>query len=216
MKKIFTSSALVLLLTGSIHAQNLSYGFHAGTAIGKVVGKEDNVSITMNNLISIQAGFIAEFPVSKKISIQSGINFLQKGGKLTEDFFGSEAEISMRLNTIEIPVYALYNARGNKGNFFIGAGPAVSFTMSGNTIAKYNGEEEKEKLKFGNDAENDNIRAFDFGVNVLAGYQFNSGIFIGASHNFGIRNMEPGGDADMGTAKTSYYGFRIGYMFGNR
>lgn len=216
MKKVITSSVVLLLLAGTTYAQNSSYGFHAGTAIGKIVAKEDNVSFTMNNLISIQAGFVAEFPVSKKIRIQSGINFLQKGGTLTDDFLGADAEVSMRLNTIEIPLYALYYARGNKGSFFIGAGPAASFTMSGNTITKYNGEEDKEKLNIGNDKENDNIRTVDFGMNVLAGYQFRSGIFLGASHNFGIRNMEPGGDADMGTAKTSYYGFRIGYMFGNR
>ena len=215
MRKIFTSTVVLLLLVGTTYAQNSSYGFHAGTSISKIVAKEDNVSITMNNLISIQAGFVAEFSVSKSIRLQSGVNFLQKGGTLTENFGGSEAEISMRLNTIEIPVYALYYAKANKGSFFIGAGPAVSFTMSGNTIAKYNGEEEKEKLNIGNDQENDNIRTVDFGVNVLAGYQFKSGIFLGASHNFGLRNMEPGGNADMGTAKTSYYGFRIGYMFGN-
>jgi Outer membrane protein beta-barrel domain len=216
MKKITASFAALLLLTGFVNAQNSAFGFHTGTSISKIVGKENDESQTLKNLFSVQAGFIAEFPVSKKISIQSGVNYLQKGGNLTEDIFGATAEVKMLLHTIEIPVYALYNTRSTNGNFFIGAGPAVSFTMSGNTTIKYDGEEEKEKMTIGNDAENDDIRAFDFGMNVLAGYQFKSGIFIGASHNFGFRNMIPGSDADRGTAKTSYYAFRIGYMFGKK
>lgn len=217
MRKIFTSTVVLLLLTSITYAQNSSYGFHAGTSIGKIVTKEGYVSLTMNNLLSVQVGFVGEFSVGKKISLQSGLNFLQKGGKLSEDITGIGAEYAMRLNAIEIPVYALYNTRGKKGNFFIGAGPAVSFTISGNTIVKYEADSEKEKMEIGNDKDNDDIRAMDFGINVLAGYQFKSGVFIGATHNFGLRNMVPGGgDAEMGTAKTSYYGFRIGYMFDKR
>ncbi|MEJ8819655.1 porin family protein [Lacibacter sp. H407] len=216
MKKNFTSTAVLLLLTSITYAQNSSYGFHAGTSIGKIEGKQDNRSYTFRNLINVQAGFLAEFKASKNISFQSGVNYVQKGGTLEEDFFGTDIEASIRLHTIEIPVYALYRTGGNKGNFFIGAGPAVSFSIAGNTVMKNNGEEESEKMEIGNDEENDNIRAIDFGINVLAGYQFKSGVFIGATHNFGLRNMVPGNDPEMGTAITSYYGFRIGYMFGKR
>jgi hypothetical protein len=216
MKKILVSTSILLLFTVMLRAQNTSFGFHAGTSIAKLTYKEDNVSYIMDNLFSVQAGFVADLPLGKRISLQPGLNFIQKGGKVSEEYGGSTEEQIMRLNSIEVPINVLFNTRGEKGNFFIGAGPAISFGISGKAIYKSDGVEEKEKLKIGNNEDEDDIRGMDLGINALAGYQFRSGIFIGASYNIGLRNLVPGGDSDFGSGKSSYYGFRIGYMFGNK
>lgn len=216
MKKIFALSAALFLFAGVLTAQNSSFGFHAGTSISKFKFKDGDISYSMNDLVSLQAGFVVDLPIGKNFSLQPGLNYLQKGGKASEDYSGVTEENIMRVNYLEVPINILYNVRSKSGTFFVGAGPSVSFAMSGKSIYKYNGEEEKETIKFGNDADNDHMRGLDFGINTLAGYRFKSGFFIGANYNWGLRNLTPGGNSDDGTVKSSYYGVRVGFMLGGK
>ncbi|RXK61477.1 PorT family protein [Lacibacter luteus] len=216
MKKIFALTAALFLFAGLLNAQNSSFGFHAGMAMSKISAKSDNISFTTDDLFALQAGFVVDLPIGKRISLQPGLSFLQKGGKTSEEYAGITEESKIRINYIEIPMNVLFNARTKSGTFFVGAGPSVSFAMSGKSIYKFDGQEDKEKINIGNDEENDDMRGLDFGINTLAGYRFKSGLFLGASYNWGLRNLNPGGNKDDGTAQMSYYGVRLGFMIGGK
>ncbi len=216
MKKIFVLSVALILFAGLLPAQNSSFGFHAGTSISKFTFKESDIRYSMNDLLSVQAGFVIDLPVGKTISLQPGLNFLQKGGKTSEEYAGITEESVMRVNYLEVPVNILYNVRGKSGAFFVGGGPSVSFAMSGKSVYKYNDEEEKVTMEIGNDEENDDMRGLDFGISTLAGYRFKSGFYIGANYNWGLRNLNPGGNSEDGTVNSSYYGVRVGFMLGGK
>ncbi|MGO8056510.1 hypothetical protein, partial [Rhizobium leguminosarum] len=64
-------------------------------------------------------------------------------------------------------------------------------------------EEESGKVHYGN-SDDDNMKGFDFGANVLAGFQFNNGLFIAANFNQGFSNLTSG-DSD-GSIKSHYFG----------
>ena len=131
--------------------------------------------------------------------IQTGANWVQKGTKDEEN--GEKA--SLTVNSIEIPANFVYTA--NSG-FFVGAGPTASFAISGK--AKVN--DVSADLHIGN-TDNDDIRGFDFGANVVTGYQFQNGLMVAANYNQGFSNLVPG-TADGSSVKSHYFGVRLGYI----
>lgn len=216
MKKTLLIAAAFLFIASASKAQSpkIKFGIHAGTSIANMKYEEDNISYSPQSSVGIQAGLVADFQLSKHISLQPGINFVQKGMKMKDDdIYGSDYEAIERINNIEIPVNVLFNSNGSYGNFFVGAGPSLSFAVAGKTIEKMDGDTEKIKLKFGNDEMEDDYRAFDLGLNGMIGFEFKGGLFIAANYNIGLLNLLPGGDSDYGTVRSSYAGFRIGYFF---
>jgi Outer membrane protein beta-barrel domain len=218
MKKRLFFAVTFALLTIMSYAQSpgIKFGIHAGTSIANLNYDEDELPYPQKSLFGIQAGFVADLQLGKHLSLQPGINLVQKGMKIKSDESGSNETYTMRINAIEIPINILYNSKGSSGNFFVGAGPSVSFAVAGKYIEKVDGETEKEKINFGNDEMEDDFRAFDFGLNGMIGYEFKGGLFVAANYNLGLRNLIPGGDEDFGKVKTTYVGIRLGYFFNRK
>jgi hypothetical protein len=216
-KRLFIAAAFALLTTIS-HAQSpgIKFGIHAGTSIANMKYEEDGVSYSPKSIFGIQGGFVADLQLGKHLSLQPGVNFVQKGMKVKSDESGSDDQLIQRINAIEIPVNILYNSKGNNGNLFVGAGPSVSFAVAGKYIEKFDGETDKENMSFGNDEMEDDYRALDFGLNGMIGYEFKGGFFMAANYNLGLRNLMPGGDEDYGKVKTNYIGIRLGYFFNRK
>jgi Outer membrane protein beta-barrel domain len=216
-KRLFIAAAFVLL-TAISQAQSpgIKFGIHAGTSIANMKYEEDEYSYSPKSIFGIQGGFVADLQLGKHLSLQPGVNFVQKGMKIKSDENGSNDTYTERINAIEIPINILYNSKGNAGNLFVGAGPSFSFAMAGKYIEKIDGETDKEKMSFGNNEMDDDYRAFDFGVNGMIGYEFKGGLFMAANYNLGLRNLLPGGDEDYGKVKTNYFGVRLGYFFNRK
>jgi len=105
-------------------------------------------------------------------------------------------------------------------NYFginIGLGPYVAYGIAGNITIEVDGPPllsiptTEEPIKFGNDANEDDLRPFDYGVNFGAGVEF-SKFFINLQYGLGLANLTPEGDSD-NTSKNSVFGFSVGYYF---
>lgn len=214
MKKTALVALTVLFITITSVAQSpkVKFGIHAGTSIANMKYEEDGMSLSPKSSFGIQGGFVADFQLSKHISLQPGLNFVQKGARWEDE---GDKYIE-RFNTIEVPFNVLFNSKGSNGNFFVGAGPSVSFAVGGKFIEKIDGETDKENMSFGNDEMEDDYRALDFGLNGMIGYEFKGGFFMAANYNLGLRNLTPGGDEDYGKVKTNYVGIRLGYFFNQK
>lgn len=199
-KTIITLIAGVLI--HAAYAQKTRLGFTGGSTFSNYQEKTDGQDDNGKSKIGMTAGLIANFPAGKNFMIQSGAHWVQKG---TRDEEGSD-KISLTVNTIEVPVNFLYNSSG----FFIGAGPSISFAVSGKWKLKYGGQVTTVKAKFGN-SDDDHMKGFDFGANAVAGYQFPEGFLIMANFNQGLSNLIPG-DADNSKLKSHYFGIRLGYV----
>jgi outer membrane immunogenic protein len=197
-KTIITLTAGVLFMYAA-YAQKATVGITAGGTLSNYKIKENGEDLTSDSKLGFTAGLIANIPASKNFMIQTGAHWVQKGTKDEE----AGEKVSLTVNSIEIPVNFLYNSNGG---FFIGAGPSASFAVSGKW--KYN--DLSVKTKFGN-SEDDDMKGFDFGANVLAGYQSQGGFLIMANFNQGFSNLIPG-DAEDAKLKSHYFGIRLGYL----
>jgi len=199
MKKTIVTLTVLILLMYAANSQKAQVGFTAGATLANYKIKDAGEDLSSDSKPGFTGGIIANLPAGKNFMIQTGAHWVQKGTKDEEN--GEKA--SLTVNSIEIPVNFMYTSTGG---FFIGAGPSASFAVSGK--AKYN--DVSADLHFGN-SNDDDIKGFDFGANVVTGYQSPKGFLIAANFNQGFSNLVPG-DAENSSIKSHYFGLRLGYI----
>jgi hypothetical protein len=203
MKKLLVVSIALFALI-SLNAQNIRFGVTAGTSIASQKFKSSGISISGDSKVGFTAGVLADMGVTENFVFQPGLNFTQKGSKISSN--GVTA--TQTLNYIELPLNFLYNTAAGSGHFFGGIGPVLGYGISG----KAESDGESQDIHFGN-SDNDDYKPFEFSGNILAGYEFSNGVFVSANYNHGFSNILNGGDSGE-SAKNSYFGIRLGYKFG--
>jgi hypothetical protein len=233
MKKLF-----IVFLVSAAYVSNAqtSFGIHAGAIAADMKETYDGeADFNGKSRISFRAGVHANLPLSSSFSIMPQLNFVSKGTKIDEsetiDLFGNTysytAKGHIKMNFLELPVHFVYNQKMAGGNtFFIGAGPSFSYGLSGEgkidvtendngTIDQFS---EQRDIKFDgkdNATTNDeyaHYKAFEFGVGIIAGYQFGKSVFVNAQFNQGLSNINPD-KTDKGETKTMYIGLGVGFYF---
>lgn len=214
MKKLGLGITFIALLGTAAVAQDIRFGIQAGTSIASQKAKAMGINISSDSKFSITAGVLAEVPVSGAISFQPALNFTQKGSKFSMSSFGMDAESSETLNYVELPLNVLYNASAGNGKFFGGLGPVLSYGFGGKAKSKESGEPEvSEDIRFGSNKEEDHYKPFEFGGNIVAGYEFSNGVFVAASYYGGLSNILVD-DSENSSLKNRYFGLRVGFKFG--
>lgn len=208
---LFTATFFVM----ASNAQNTRVGITAGTAIANYQTKMDGDDDSGNSKAGITVGVIADIPMGESLSFQPAVNYVQKGTKEEETYGGITEKIKLNVHCIEVPLNLLYNARGNSGTFFIGAGPSFGFNLSGKISYKNGTDSESEKIEIGNDPDNDFMKGLDIAANILAGFRFPNGLFLSAGYNRGLNNLFPGGDSDA-KLKSNYFSVKLGWLFGRK
>lgn len=212
MKQLIFISLACTAIHLSGPAQNPMVGITAGAAFSNYSVKFEDVTIKGKSRTGITGGILVDIPLNKTISLQPAANFVQYGSSFEETSGSYTEKDEIKVNALEVPVNIIYNAPAGKGRFFIGAGPAFGFHLSGKRKSwnSYNDEEEVVTLKFGSSADAD-MRAINISANVTTGYALANGLFFSACYNQGFYNLEPG-DSD-GSTKSHYFGIKIGYFF---
>lgn len=226
MKKIFLVAA-AFIFGSAAYAQtttttsvNPRFGLKAGVNLPKYRYVNENAGTASETEASTNfhvTGY-ANVPVSPMFSIQPGISLQGKGAKL----FGSNTfERTENILAVEIPVNLLANIPAGPGHFFLGGGPYAGFNIAGEIKDKgegkfqgidYNSTDTRD-LRIGDDA-GDDIKALDFGVNFLAGYQFSSGFNVGAGYGLGLTNLYPGSTSNTNIEKNNrILSFSVGFAF---
>ena len=197
-KTIITLTAFILFMYAA-NCQKAQFGFTAGSTLANYKIKDGSEDQSGNSKAGFTAGVIVNLPAGKNFMIQPGVHWVGKGSKDEQD--GHTA--SLTINSIEIPVNFVYTSNGG---FFIGAGPSASFAVSG----KAKLDDVSADMHFGNSSDDD-MKGFDFGANVVTGYQSPKGLMIAANFNQGFSNLVPG-DAGSSSIKSHYFGIRLGYV----
>jgi len=197
---------MILLTSYSLTAQT-KIGLTGGATFANVTAKLQGLSVSPKMRTGFTAGLFADCTLSSNFSFQPALNFVQKGYKSNDETMTDKVSYSY----LEIPLNFVYN---NKG-FFIGAGPSISSGLSGKE--KFVDKEDPSgsgdtKIKFGSG--DDEVKRFELGANVLAGYKFAGGFMVSANYNLGLNNIQNGNTSDVGTIKNKYFAVKIGYIFG--
>ncbi len=212
MKKTILLFISFLLLINILKAQKTDLGVHAFGNSAFYKSSYGDVSETSDMKVGVGGGMVLSVPIGKLFSFRPELNFVLKGGSYKDDDYKSK----VTLNYLELPLNFVYNTKAGPGMFFGGLGPSVGFGLSGTAKSEEGGDEDKEKLHFGNDEEDD-LKPLEIGINVTAGYQFMNGLFVDARFNTSLNNLIPGDQGDSDTKykyHNSYFGVGIGYMFG--
>lgn len=202
MTQKITLLILATVIVANAFAQKPSIGITAGITSSSWKATVDNETETTDSRIGFTAGIVAAIPISSNFSFMPALNYVQKG--FLENMEDDD-KIEATLNYLELPLNFVYNRDG----FFIGAGPALSFGLSGKGKSTFNGETNEEEIDFG--SADDELKATEFSANFLTGYQFKNGFLVSLNYNLGLSNVWNGEDG--GKLTNRYFGFRIGYMF---
>jgi len=192
------------------NAQKMKWGITGGATYSQVRVSDNETKDHTNFTPGFSIGLTGDLALSEHFSLQPSLQYLQKGGEKSGYLFTTQTKITIKLNYLDLPVNFIYHTSGKTGHFIFGAGPSFSYALSGKEKFATDQEKDEENFHFG--SSDTTLKRFDMGANVLAGYEWNSGIYLQANFNYGLSNITNTSDDKW---KNSYFGLRIGYFFGN-
>jgi hypothetical protein len=204
-------SLLLLSLTclaGFTFAQTVSFGVKAGVNFSKLSASSGGVTASSSSTTGFHVGGVADIGFGDW-SLQPGILYSTKGGS-----YGTSTDgVKLTLNYIEIPVNVLYNIPAGVGKVFIGGGPYFGWGVSGKGTVTGLGTStgsgsETTNVTFGS-GQNDTKNP-DYGINILGGFRFQSGISLSAGYGIGLGNLS---NDSSGSIKNNVLSFSAGYFF---
>ena len=195
--KIVIVTALAFLVTANVFAQNngISFGARAGINFHNLNGKDENGDKLSNKLIpGFNIGANVEIPVATDFYLQPGVLFTTKGAKW------KDVNVKTTLSYIEIPINFVYKPVLADGRLLLGFGPYVAFGVGASNI------------EFG--SEPSQLKRFDAGANLLAGYELSSKLSFQLNAGLGLLNLanRPEGDSKS-SIKNTGFGISVGYRF---
>ena len=215
----FTPIVLLLFFTYTLQAQ-VSLGGKAGVHLGN--WKTNDMLLEdgeeLNSNIAFQAGFVANFGIAEKLSLQTELYYIQKGTKVKgEDFFSSmEVNSKVVLNYLELPVLlkVQFNNSEDGPSFFGLAGPSIGYALSGKLVSEaiINGTKIKETQDLEFD-DNDGFRRTEFSLAIGAGVNIPTGpgnVVIDLRYLLGLSNLNDEGDG--ASVKNRGIGLAVGYL----
>ena len=206
MKKIFAVSLLAsfILVAVSSEAQ-VKFGPQIGLNLSKMIFKTKDFDFHPKSFVAYSVGVVSEFGVSRNIAIQPGILFSVKGTKYTG--FLNE-KFTFKPTYIEVPVNFIYQFDTRSLKPLLFAGPYFAYGIGGETTQEGGGSI---KIQYGSD-NGDNIKPFDFGLNLGAGIEVND-LQLKVQYSKGLLNLasDPANDTKMQTGVLS---ITLAYLFG--
>lgn len=217
MKKKFLVPALLLMSATAFgqtqFAPEIGVTMYNQTWKSKMLGTK--FSQTTDLQPGLRIGGVADITIADHFSVQPGIFYNLNRTKLQNTTLGIETVSKYTMHAIQVPIYFLYKSgTEGEGRFFAGLGPNITYNIAGNVKSKVTAlgasVEDDRKLKFGGDA-SDDMKPFNVGGSVTAGYELPSGLYFRGSYNMGLMNMLPKGDSD-NSLKDMSFGLSVGFF----
>jgi hypothetical protein len=146
-----------------------------------------------------QVGVVGEYAFGS-LALQPAILFATQGYKMGE----GDYKVTTNLNYLQVPINVQYKY-GLGGVSLLGqAGPYLGYAFSG----KAKMGDESSDIEFG--SEDNEMKAFDFGVGLGLGVEFLSKMQATVGYNIGLANLA---NADKVTTKNNGLAITFTYMF---
>ena len=124
------------------------------TVFGNTYKVKEDLKDDRENFVGFQAGAFFNIAFNKLFSLQPEIVYTQKGARFTGANRNFETDVLdeyvsvVKLNYLEIPVLAKVTFGSDSSNFFITAGPAVSYLLSGHERYRISGKTTEQDAPF--------------------------------------------------------------------
>lgn len=194
---LFASAAQAQVLKGGVNLANVSI-----TNDGDI---DENKS-----LVSFQVGFSGDIKLTNLLYLQPGIIFTGKGSKTESGDPNGNTWFKATSNPFyaEVPVNLVLKTPGKEVRFFGGAGPYLGIGLAGKN--KVNGKflgttfSSENNIEWSNDdpstlnyeegAGYGIMKRFDYGVNVLAGVEFEKSVLT-LNYGHGLAKLQSGSNS---------------------
>lgn len=189
MKKLILGLALVagtFTFAQKTSASPVRFGLKAGLNISNISNSD------LNSKAGFYGGVFANIPVAKDFSVQPEVLYSGMGGKDK-----SNSNVKLNMDYIAVPVMLQYNLIPN---LYVEAGPQFGFLIS----AKGKGNGVSVDVK-------DNLKTFDFGIGLGAGYYFTQNIGVNVRYTAGLSDVPKNNTGD--ASRNGVFQFGVAYKF---
>ena len=193
MKKLLLSAAFAVCSVIAVNAQEIKFGVKAGPQITNLTG--DDMYDDADSKFGFHAGVYANIKFGgDQFAFQPELLFSTQGAKT--DILGEDFKFN--LTYLNVPLMVKWYAYEG---FNVEFGPQVGFNMSAKVKGELLGESFNEDI--------DDIETIDFGLNIGAGYELESGINFGIRYGLGLTEITKEGEGP----KNSVFSLSVGYAF---
>jgi Outer membrane protein beta-barrel domain len=225
IKYILLSSFLIALgFTATAQTKSkISFGIRAGAGYNNINGKNQNGDkLTFDMVPRFNGGLVLDIPLANQFSVQPAFLYTTKGAKANDDFLGLPMSTEFNLSYLELPLNFVYKPTLGKGNLLLGFGPYLGYGIGGEVEYLINGKTTTEKIEYTDEYTNINpydaryFKPFDYGGNLLLGYQFAGGFNAQLNAQLGLaqikamNTLSPNSEVEF---KNTSFGLSVGYMF---
>ena len=213
------SILLLAIFMSCLHLAGFSQKTRAGVQGGPTFSKMTGVLDGRDNDYEVKVGYslgmVVDAPINNKFSFYPGAHYVQKGTLQRPPMGTLITKAYVALRYAELNLNVIYKANGTKGNFFVGAGPSVSFNLPSKIGTMIDKDKTERDVAFGNTIDKD-INGVDYGANFLLGYRLASGFYVTGTYNMGIRDIRPEDNPGSEAIKTTYFSLQIGWLLHNK
>ncbi len=200
-----------------------TFGIRGGVNFQNFNGKDADGNMISQNLVTrYNFGVNLEIPVAVEFYFQPGILFTTKGSLKKATVNGQPYEANSNISYVEVPLNLIYKPLLGTGHMILGFGPYVAYGVGGKATYKLGSDTRTEKIKFLNKVESGHstdvtyFRPFDAGANLVAGYEFSSGMSFQLNVQLGFAKVNPeywNLPNDKSSIKNTGFGLSLGYRF---
>lgn len=191
-----------------------TFGVRAGVNFQNLNGEFLGNDLDNKIKTGFHVGVNAEIPLADEFYLQPGLLFSTKGADWDDN-----NDTKTNISYLELPVNFLYKPVLGTGKLLLGFGPYAGYAIGGK-VKSDNGDADLEFDSELSSGEADKYfvtyRRFDFGANLLAGYEFNNKFSVQLNAQLGLTNISPevdGLDKDDNKTKNTGFGVSVGYRF---
>lgn len=191
-----------------------TFGIRAGINFQNLNGEFLGQDLDNKIKTGFHVGLNAEIPLADEFYLQPGLLFSTKGAD-----WDNANDNKTNISYLELPINFVLKPGLGTGNMLLGAGPYVGYALGG----KVKGNNADTDLKFDSDLSTAQIgqysttfKRFDYGANLLVGYEFSNKVSLQLNAQLGLANISPkvdGLDKDDNHTKNTGFGVSLGYRF---
>lgn len=186
---------MLLLFAIKVSAQEVSFIPKIGLGLSNITNSNNNSKVRPG----FNVGMDMELIWNERVGVGIGVNYLVLGNRFTTDYIS----YTTKLDYVSIPIYA--KGYAYKG-LFVFAGPQFGFN-----VVRDDGRDYDELSDL------DKMRKFDFSMGIGIGYEWDFGLQLSASHNFGLIDVwkkYPDEWSSSGKKYNSIFQFNVGWRIG--
>jgi hypothetical protein len=210
-KKIIITCLLICLLTGSIFAQ-LRVGPVGGLNFNRQVYKSNSYRYEgiFRTQIGFNVGVLTDLILSKHFSLQSELIYTLRGGYYKTDRYNVSEEYNADMGYISLPVCLTGKIDVKSAYIIFGAGPYLEKLMHAQHKFYSNGKNiENGKLRVGTNYTTDQLKPWNAGLKVKAGFELKKGMYMVAFYDIGTSDINP----QFTVTRNKTFGLQIAYLF---